>query len=122
MYLLLVGDGQIRNELETLVDEHDLRNRVRFTGRVPHEDVNRYHSIIDIAPFPRTPDIVCEFISPLKPFESMAMGQVVVGSNVAALKEIIVDGEHGRLFRKGDSHTCMKCLNPSFPSLKKWLD
>ena len=110
VYLLLVGDGQIRNELETLVDEHDLRNRVRFTGRVPHEDVNRYHSIIDIAPFPRTPDIVCEFISPLKPFESMAMGQVVVGSNVAALKEIIVDGEHGRLFRKGDSHHLYEVL------------
>lgn len=110
VYLLLVGDGQIRNELETLVDEHDLRNKVRFTGRVPHEDVNRYHSIIDIAPFPRTPDIVCEFISPLKPFESMAMGQVVVGSNVAALKEIIVDGEHGRLFRKGDSHHLYEVL------------
>ena len=110
VYLLLVGDGQIRNELESLVDEHDLRKRVRFTGRVPHEDVNRYHSIIDIAPFPRTPDIVCEFISPLKPFESMAMGQVVIGSNVAALKEIIVDGEHGRLFRKGDSHHLYEVL------------
>lgn len=110
VYLLLVGDGQIRNELETLVDEHDLQKRVRFTGRVPHEDVNRYHSIIDIAPFPRTPDIVCEFISPLKPFESMAMGQVVVGSNVAALKEIIVDGEQGRLFRKGDSHHLYEVL------------
>ena len=110
VYLLLVGDGQIRNGLEALVDEHDLREKVRFTGRVPHEEVNRYHSIIDIAPFPRTPDIVCEFISPLKPFESMAMGQVVVGSNVAALKEIIVDGEHGRLFRKGDSHHLYEVL------------
>jgi glycosyltransferase involved in cell wall biosynthesis/spore maturation protein CgeB len=106
----MVGDGQIRNGLEALVDEHDLREKVRFTGRVPHEEVNRYHSIIDIAPFPRTPDIVCEFISPLKPFESMAMGQVVVGSNVAALKEIIVDGEHGRLFRKGDSHHLYEVL------------
>ena len=110
VYLLLVGDGQIRNDLESLVDELDLRNQVKFTGRVPHDDVNRYHSIIDIAPFPRTPDIVCEFISPLKPFESMAMGQVVVGSNVAALREIIVDGEHGRLFNKGDSHNLFEVL------------
>ena len=84
VYLLLVGDGDTRNELEAMVDQLDIRDGVRFTGRVPHDDVNRYHSIIDIAPFPRTPDIVCEFISPLKPFESMAMGQVVVGSDVAA--------------------------------------
>jgi glycosyltransferase involved in cell wall biosynthesis len=88
-------------------------------GRVPHDDVNRYHSIIDIAPFPRTPDIVCEFISPLKPFESMAMGQVVVGSDVAALREIITDGEHGRLFKKGDSHHLSRFCHPWFRILKR---
>ena len=33
----------------------------------------------------------------------MAMGQVVVASDVAALSEIIEDGVNGRLFRKGDS-------------------
>ena len=111
IYLLLVGDGDTRNQLEALVDQLDIRDGVRFTGRVPHDDVNRYHSIIDIAPFPRTPDIVCEFISPLKPFESMAMGQVVVGSDVAALREIITDGEHGRLFKKGDSHDLFEVLS-----------
>ena len=94
-----------------MVDQLDIRDGVRFTGRVPHDDVNRYHSIIDIAPFPRTPDIVCEFISPLKPFESMAMGQVVVGSDVAALREIITDGKHGRLFKKGDSHDLFEVLS-----------
>lgn len=111
VYLLLVGDGDTRNELEAMVDQLGIRDGVRFTGRVPHDDVNRYHSIIDIAPFPRTPDIVCEFISPLKPFESMAMGQVVVGSDVAALREIITDGEHGRLFKKGDSHDLFEVLS-----------
>jgi len=111
VYLLLVGDGDTRNELEALVDQLDIRDGVRFTGRVPHDEVNRYHSIINIAPFPRTPDIVCEFISPLKPFESMAMGQVVVGSDVAALREIITDGEHGRLFKKGDSHDLFEVLS-----------
>ena len=101
--LLMVGDGVIRTSLENQVQSLGLQEKVVFTGRVPHDDVNKYHSLIDIAPFPRTPDIVCEFISPLKPFESMAMGQVVVASDVAALSEIIEDGVNGRLFRKGDS-------------------
>ena len=110
-HLLLVGDGDTRTALENQVNRLDLEERVVFTGRVSHDDVERYHSLIDIAPFPRTPDIVCEFISPLKPFESMAMGQLVVASDVAALKEIISDGENGRLFKKGDSHSLFEVLN-----------
>jgi glycosyltransferase involved in cell wall biosynthesis/spore maturation protein CgeB len=110
VHLLLVGDGTIREQLEAQVDELGITDRVRFTGRVPHHDVERYHSLIDIAPFPRTPDIVCEFISPLKPFEAMAMGQAVVASDVAALEEIIVDGQQGRLFRKGNAHSLFSVL------------
>ena len=109
--LLLVGDGDTKAALEKQVNRLGLDERVVFTGRVSHDDVERYHSLIDIAPFPRTPDIVCEFISPLKPFESMAMGQLVIASDVAALKEIIVDGENGRLFKKGDSHSLYEVLN-----------
>jgi glycosyltransferase involved in cell wall biosynthesis/spore maturation protein CgeB len=109
--LLLVGDGETRASLEKQVKELNLLSRVFFTGRVAHDEVEMYHSLIDIAPFPRTPDIVCEYISPLKPFESMAMGQVVVASNVAALSEIISDGKNGRLFKKGDSHHLCEVLS-----------
>jgi glycosyltransferase involved in cell wall biosynthesis len=39
-------------------------------------------------------------VSPLKPFEAMAMGKVVLASNVAALAEIVQDGYNGLLFEK----------------------
>lgn len=45
---------------------------------------------------------VCEMVSPLKPFEAMAMGKVVVSSDVAALAEIVKDGVTGLLHRKDD--------------------
>ncbi|MBP6632699.1 MAG: glycosyltransferase, partial [Kofleriaceae bacterium] len=48
------------------------------------------------------PDRVCELVSPLKPFEAMALGCPVVASDVAALADLVVDGVTGRLFRKGD--------------------
>jgi glycosyltransferase involved in cell wall biosynthesis len=73
-----------------------------MTGRVGPEVVPQYYSIIDVAVFPRKPSAVTETVSPLKPLEAMAMGKPVVASNVAALAEMVVDGETGLLFQKGD--------------------
>lgn len=84
---------------------------VHFTGRVPHDDVGKYYSLIDIAPFPRHPLPVCEMVSPLKPFEAMAMGKTVVASDVAALAEIVDDGVTGKLHTKGDSRSLADTLD-----------
>jgi glycosyltransferase involved in cell wall biosynthesis len=71
-------------------------------GRVPHEEVTAYYSLIDIAPFPRKPQPVTEMVSPMKPLEALAMEKAVVVSSVAALVEMIADGETGLVFAKGD--------------------
>ena len=86
-----------------MAEELRLGDVVTFTGRVPHAEIGRYISLFDIAPFPRLPLPVCELISPIKPFESMAMGKAVVSSSVAALTEIVDDGKTGLVFEKGSS-------------------
>ena len=99
--LLLVGDGSEYEALKNLVNQKKLNNQVFLTGRVPHDDVPSYYSLIDIAPFPRKPLKVCELVSPLKPFEAMAMGKAVLVSDVAAMKEFVTDGVNGYTFTKG---------------------
>jgi glycosyltransferase involved in cell wall biosynthesis len=101
--VMIVGDGRSLPGLREQATELGLDQHVRFTGRVPHHEVERYYSLIDIAPFPRLPQTVTELVSPLKPFEAMAMDKTVVASDVAALAEIIDDGVTGRLFPKGDA-------------------
>jgi glycosyltransferase involved in cell wall biosynthesis len=101
-HLIMVGDGHYQNALEALADRLKLGAVATFTGRVPHSQVGRYLSLFDIAPFPRWPLPVCEMISPIKPFESMAMGKAVIVSSVAALTEIVSDGRTGLVFAKGD--------------------
>ena len=100
--VLIVGDGNERAKLEKIAADEGITDSCIFTGRVDFKDISRYYSLIDIAPFPRTSHEVCEMVSPLKPFEAMAMGKRVICSNVAALKEIIEDGVNGELFDKGD--------------------
>ncbi len=86
---LLVGDGPFLPELESLAAELGVEDLCRFVGRVPHAEVRRYLSVIDITPFPRKPLPVCEMVSPLKPLESMASGLPVVVSAVQALAEMV---------------------------------
>lgn len=107
--LVVVGDGPAEAALRTLSSSLGLDDQVTFVGRVPHTQVPRYLSLTDIAPFPRLPLDVCRLISPMKPFESMAMGRAVVSSDVAALAEIVDDGRTGRTFTAGTrvrSRTC----------------
>lgn len=102
-HVLIIGDGAKLEELQALAAEQRLGDVLTFTGRIPHEEVERYYSIIDVTPFPRLPLPVCEMVSPLKPFEAMAMGKAVIASDVAALAEIVTPGMNGLLHTKGDA-------------------
>jgi glycosyltransferase involved in cell wall biosynthesis len=109
-HVLIVGDGAELERFQHHVEERELEHVVTFTGRVPHEEVERYYSLIDITPFPRLPLPVCEMVSPLKPFEAMAMGKAVVSSDVAALKEIVTPGVNGYLHEKGSAESLIEQL------------
>ncbi|MGN7248700.1 glycosyltransferase family 4 protein [Janibacter anophelis] len=101
--VIIVGDGGYESYLHRLARELDILDVVTFTGRVPHEEVARYLSIFQITPFPRLPLPVCELISPIKPFEAMAMGKACISSSVAALTEIVEADVRGLVFEKGDA-------------------
>jgi len=97
---LMVGDGAVWQDIVDIVERKGLQEYFIFTGRIPHEEVENYYSLVDIAPLPRKGLPVCEMVSPLKPFEAMAMEKVVLASNVAALAEIVQDSYNGMLFEK----------------------
>jgi glycosyltransferase involved in cell wall biosynthesis len=103
--LLIVGDGDMLNDLKALALDLNLGDSIIFTGRVPYEAVPDYYSLIDIAPFPRKPLPVTEAVSPLKPFEAMAMEICVLASNVAAFDEFVTDGLNGMTFEKGNAQS-----------------
>ncbi|MBV5277776.1 MAG: glycosyltransferase [Campylobacteraceae bacterium] len=108
--LLMVGDGAVFESLQQQVDNLGLEDKVILTGRVPHDEVEEYYSLIDIAPFPRKPWEVCELVSPLKPFEAMALKKAVVVSSTRALIEIIQDGYNGLVFEKGNTSSLKDVL------------
>ena len=99
--ILLVGGGPQDAALRRQVMALDLKERVIFVGRVPHEEVNRYYDLIDVLVYARHPMRLTELVTPLKPLEAMAQGRLMVASDVGGHKELIQDGKTGVLFRAG---------------------
>jgi len=76
---LIVGDGDIRNELEHLVKAENMMDSVVFTGLVPREAVPALlaESLVGIAPLKKMPNL--EYAAPTKAYEYMAFGIPFIG-------------------------------------------
>ena len=101
--VLLVGGGPQDRDLKQQVMALDLKDRVVFTGRVPHDEVNRYYDLIDVLVYARHPMRLTNLVTPLKPLEAMAQGRLMVASDVGGHKELIQDGKTGVLFHAGNA-------------------
>jgi glycosyltransferase involved in cell wall biosynthesis len=88
--------------LRQLAEQLQISDAVVFAGRVPHRDVARYYSIIDLFVVPRIDAPVTRLVTPLKPYEAMAMERTVLVSRLPALMEMIREGETGYAFPAGN--------------------
>lgn len=96
---LIVGDGKEFASLKSQAERLGISDRVRFTGRVPNEEINDYLALFDAVVCPRKSNIVTELVSPLKPIEAMAAGRPVIGSNVGPIATLLgLDESRGVLF------------------------
>ncbi len=100
--ILLVGGGPQEAHLKQLANELAIADKVIFTGRVPHGEVQRYYDMVDILVYPRLSMRLTELVTPLKPLEAMAQGRLLIASDVGGHHELIRHGETGILFRADD--------------------
>lgn len=101
--VLLVGGGFQEDELKRQVVAMGLENVVRFTGRVPHEQVQSYYDVIDVLVYPRLSMRLTEMVTPLKPLEAMAQGRLVAASDIGGHREMMKDGVTATLFKANDA-------------------
>lgn len=98
LVLLLVGDGPARADLEAYAREQQVADRLVITGIVERERVNEYVALFDVALQPA----VTPYASPLKMFEYLVMGKLIVAPDADNIREILDDDQNGLLFPKDD--------------------
>jgi glycogen synthase len=118
--LLLVGGGPMDAALRAQAAASPAADRIRFVGRVPHDEVERYYALIDILAYPRKAMRLTELVTPLKPLEAMAQRKLVAASDVGGHRELIEDDVTGTLFRAGDPAALAEALAGLFEHRGGW--
>jgi glycosyltransferase involved in cell wall biosynthesis len=104
--LMLLGDGQMAEQLKKQVQAEGLGKKVIFTGKIPHDTLPAYLSIFDIGIMPDSND----YGSPMKIFEYMAMGKPIVAPLLKPIAEVIENGREGILFKQRNKPELKKAL------------
>jgi PEP-CTERM/exosortase A-associated glycosyltransferase len=118
--LLLVGGGPCEAALRAQAEASPAAQAIRFVGRVPHHEVERYYALADIMVYPRKQSRLTDLVTPLKPLEAMAQGKLVAASDVGGHRELITDGVTGRLFAPDDPAGCAAALAALIDDRSQW--
>ena len=108
--LLLVGGGPVEDALRAQAAASPAAAAIRFVGRVPHSQVERYYALMDVMAYPRKASRLTDLVTPLKPLEAMAQGKLVAASDVGGHRELITHGQTGTLFAPDDPAACAATL------------
>jgi len=92
---LVVGDGELREELEAYARELGLDGRVLFTGW--RRDLPRLYADLDVVALTSINEG-----TPVSLIEAMAAGVPVVATTVGGVPDVVVNGETGYLVEAGD--------------------
>jgi glycosyltransferase involved in cell wall biosynthesis len=87
---LIVGDGELRDELARQARRDGVASRVVFTGHV--ESCEDLLSVLDVFVLPSLWEGM-----PYAILEAMSLGKPVVATRVGGCKDVVVDGETGLL-------------------------
>jgi glycosyltransferase involved in cell wall biosynthesis len=87
---IIMGKGNLRNELEALVHDLGLGDYVKFIGWTPEKDVPIWMNACDIFVLPSLAEG-----NPTVMFECLGCGKPFIGTNVGGIPEVIMSDDYG---------------------------
>lgn len=100
--LVLVGDGDLREDLRAQVRAIGLDRHVSFVGMAARDDVPRYLAAADVVAVPSVHYQGFVDGLPNVALEAMAAAKPVIASRVGGLPQVVRDGENGLLVEERD--------------------
>ncbi|MCC6628340.1 MAG: glycosyltransferase [Chloroflexi bacterium] len=110
--LALVGDGDVRPELEAQARQLGLGDRVRFPGAAGRDETPAWFAAADVFVLPSIHDRAGNVDGlPNVLLEAMASGGAIVATDLAGVRLVMDDGADGLIVPEGDSAVLATALD-----------
>ncbi|WP_075185842.1 glycosyltransferase family 4 protein [Teredinibacter haidensis] len=117
--LTIIGDGDERPQLESLVQELGLQEYVEFLGAIPNERVVGYYQKVEVAVIPSLVASTGDREGlGLVAVEAIGSGAITVASDLPALADVITDGVTGYTFGAGCAESLAEKLHNIFSDIE----
>lgn len=107
--LIIVGEGELEQQLKRQAQELGLGDRVRFAGAVDQKTLTEYYSAVDAMVLASSREGMANVL-----LESLACGNPVVANNCWGTPEVICKPEAGVLMERRDPESIVKAVNQLF--------
>lgn len=115
----IIGDGEMRLQLEAQVQRLGLTDRIRFLGKIPPGAAREMLSRCSLVCIPRKPFKVCEIVPPIKLVEALAMGKPVIVPDLPVFRDELGESPAGWFFRAGDATDLARVIDTALGNEEK---
>ncbi|WP_033375951.1 glycosyltransferase family 4 protein [Leeia oryzae] len=112
--LEIMGDGEVRGQLEAQVQRLGLTQQVRFLGKLPPEASRKRLEQCAVVCIPRKPFKVCQIVTPIKLVEALAIGKPVIVPDLPVFRDEMGHHPAGWFFRAGDAEDLARVILSAF--------
>lgn len=116
--LTFAGDGELRPDLQALIDQHKLQNNIRITGWLSSDQVR--NELLSARAL-----VLASFAEglPVVIMEALALKRPVISTFVAGIPELVKQGQQGWLVPAGDvealANAMQECLATSPEAMER---
>ena len=103
--LVLAGDGEMRAEIESLIIQYKLQDKVKITGWISSDEVRNHILSSQALVLPSFAEGL-----PVVIMESMSLRRPVISTYIAGIPELLIHGENGWLCAAGDVEALTKAM------------
>jgi glycosyltransferase involved in cell wall biosynthesis len=112
-YLVIIGYGDLKDELTLYCEVNGIQDRVLFAGWIPHEKIALWMNACDIFVLSSLAEG-----NPIVMFEALGCGKPFIGTNVGGIPEIIKDDRLGFIVKSANSSELSAALINAL--MKNW--